>query len=66
MGGSHKARNVGSSHVTRQQGACQGCGSADFPEWLPSLASSSGHTQVTPLHSPLTPFSFQSKAGVRV
>lgn len=63
VGGSHRARNVGRNHVTRQQGASQCCGSADFPEWLPSLACSSGHTLCTP-H--LTPFSFPSKSGVRV
>lgn len=54
MGGSHRARNVGSKHVTRQQGASQCCGSADFPEWLPSLACSLGHAQVTPI----SPFEF--------
>lgn len=49
------ARNVGSSHVTRQQGASRGCGSADFPEWLPSQACSSAHTQVIPTAPPTSP-----------
>lgn len=48
MGGSHRARNVGSSHVTRQQGASQCCVRADFTERPPSLACSSGHAHVTP------------------
>lgn len=48
MDGSQEARNVGSGHVTRQRGASWCCGSADFPEWLPGLAYSSGHTQVPP------------------